>query len=343
MNLGTDTEKNLSQVSGEARGPATRKARHTSFWFLVLTIVLVGLFRMGTPFLAVFFSYYVLTLLNPLRQQWLKVTIFLALVALSCSGLGYALEQTFKHLPKVLKEQTIPAVIQTAKQHSIELPFTDWESLKAFAIDTVTDELPRFGLLAKNATRQVIFLVIGIVIAISIFLNPFSKILKEPAHADHENVYTLYASEIAARFSSFYRSFAKVMGAQLIISTINTTLTAIFILSVGMPYPAIGIGVTFICGLLPIVGNLISNTIIVGIGFTIDPNTALIALIFLVAIHKLEYFLNSKIVGWRIRNPLWLTLLGLVIGERLMGVPGMILAPVLLHYLKVEMSAKPAE
>ena len=37
-------------------------------------------------------------------------------------------------------------------------------------------------------------------------------------------------------------------------------------------------------------------------------------------------------------NPMWLTLLGLVIGEKLMGIPGMILAPVILHYIKVEAS-----
>jgi predicted PurR-regulated permease PerM len=61
-------------------------------------------------------------------------------------------------------------------------------------------------------------------------------------------------------------------------------------------------------------------------------------LIFLVVLHKGEYFLNSKIIGDRIRNPMWLTLLGLVIGEKLMGIPGMILAPVLLHFVKVEVS-----
>jgi predicted PurR-regulated permease PerM len=59
----------------------------------------------------------------------------------------------------------------------------------------------------------------------------------------------------------------------------------------------------------------------------------------LVIIHKFEYFLNSKIIGQRIRNPLWLTLLGLVIGERLMGISGIILAPVILHYLKTEASS----
>ena len=50
------------------------------------------------------------------------------------------------------------------------------------------------------------------------------------------------------------------------------------------------------------------------------------------------YFLNSKIVGDRIKTPFWLTLLGLILGEKLMGIPGMILAPVVLHYIKVEAS-----
>ena len=95
---------------------------------------------------------------------------------------------------------------------------------------------------------------------------------------------------------------------------------------------------TFLFGLLPIIGNIMSNTLIVGVGFTVSPRTALLALIFLVVIHKLEYFLNSKIIGDRIKNPMWLTLVGLVLGEKLMGIPGMILAPVVLHYIKVETS-----
>jgi predicted PurR-regulated permease PerM len=33
----------------------------------------------------------------------------------------------------------------------------------------------------------------------------------------------------------------------------------------------------------------------------------------------------------------WLTLIALILGERLMGIPGLILAPVVLNYLRVEM------
>jgi predicted PurR-regulated permease PerM len=127
------------------------------------------------------------------------------------------------------------------------------------------------------------------------------------------------------------------MGAQITISLINTVLTAIFVLIVRLPNGALIIALTFLCGLLPIVGNLVSNTIIVCLAFTISLKIALVALIFLIAIHKLEYFLNSKIIGDRIRNPVWLTLLALIIGERLMGIPGMVLAPVVLNYLRMEL------
>src|SRR5207245_7391714 len=112
----------------------------------------------------------------------------------------------------------------------------------------------------------------------------------------------------------------------------------VFVVAVHLPHTVVVIGMTFLCGLLPVIGNLISNAIVVGIGFTVSPRMALASLVFLVVVHKLEYLLNSKIVGHRIRNPLWLTLLGLVLGETLMGVPGMILAPVVLNYIKMETS-----
>src|SRR6266700_2062463 len=108
-----------------------------------------------------------------------------------------------------------------------------------------------------------------------------------------------------------------------------------------LKYGTFVVGLTFLCGLLPIVGNLISNAIIVGIAVTMSPRLAIVALIFLIAVHKLEYFLNSKIIGDRIKNPVWLTLLALIIGERFMGIPGMILAPVVLNYIKVETSQLP--
>jgi len=156
--------------------------------------------------------------------------------------------------------------------------------------------------------------------------------------APRDNLYTAVATELGIRFKTFYQSFGRVIGAQIIISIINTGLTALFLCINGYPFAVVLIVLTFLCGLLPIIGNLASNTLIVGVGFTVSPRTAIIALVFLVVIHKLEYFLNSKIIGDRIKSPMWLTLIGLVLGEKLMGIPGMILAPVVLHYIRIEAS-----
>src|SRR5205814_1435341 len=82
--------------------------------------------------------------------------------------------------------------------------------------------------------------------------------------------YSVFCGELSDRFRDFYRSFATVMGAQITISLINTVLTAIFVLGVRLPDAPLLIALTFLCGLLPIVGNLVSNTIIVCVAFTVS-------------------------------------------------------------------------
>lgn len=320
------------------------KATKVSYLFIVGTFVLIGWIHMATPLLAALFSYLALTKLHfgRRRGKWLTIVLFLALVSAIAYALIRFIEQAVPTLPSIA-EQVIPSVIHWGKSRNIELPFSDYDSLKETALDMVREMkgqvsyLGSFAKLARGATTQVVFLIAGCVVAISLFLNPRIELDRE-RQPIRNNAYSLCCDEIAERFRRFYQSFARVMGAQLIISAINTVLTAIFVFAAQLPYAPIIIGITFLCGLLPVIGNLVSNTVIVGIGFTVSPRMALAALIFLVVIHKLEYFLNCKIIGDRIRNPLWLTLLGLIIGERLMGIPGMILAPVFLNYIKVETS-----
>jgi predicted PurR-regulated permease PerM len=51
-----------------------------------------------------------------------------------------------------------------------------------------------------------------------------------------------------------------------------------------------------------------------------------------------NYVAHVQIIGGWTRNPVWLRLIGLIVGEIVMGIPGMILAPVVLNYVRVEMS-----
>jgi len=314
-----------------------------SYWIVGIAFIVIAWLQMTSAMLAVFFCYLAITKLHFFRNRWIAVGLFVIVLAVIGYFLVHFIGQSMRTFP-VIAEKAIPSFIEWAEQNlKLELPFTDWASLKTLILETLRDQkhdladLKNFANFAKTVSTKAIGIIIGAVVAGSIFMN--SKLdLDEGRHVVTNNLYSLICRELSLRFSSLYRSFATVMGAQMVISGINTVLTSIFIFAVSLPYAPLVIGVTFLCGLLPVVGNLMSNTVIVAIAFTVSPQMALAALVFLVLIHKLEYFLNSKIIGDRIKNPVWLTLVGLIIGERLMGIPGMIMAPVVLNYIKVEMS-----
>ena len=313
----------------------TKPAR-ISYAFIVLMLVAAAWLDLATPLITALFAFFTLEKLWFGRSKWLAIALFMVFLSAIFYGFVFFIREALVALPNVAST-SIPMIIRYAEENGFNVPFEDARGLRTFVQDHLTTQLRYLGNFAKIATKESIFLIIGVVVAISLFLNSKMDLARD-SHRLKNNLYSISCDEIAARFRSFYLSFATVMGAQIMISTINTILTSIFILAVKLPYAPVVIGVTFLCGILPIIGNLISNTVIVGIAFTISPKMAIAALSFLVILHKLEYFLNSKIIGDRIKNPVWLTLLGLILGERLMGIPGMILAPVILHYLKAETS-----
>ena len=317
----------------------TNQAR-VSYLVLALTLILVGYLKLGAPLLALLFAYFVLAQLSKfIPNKWFTLAVFVFLVlAISYTAIHFT-RAAIVALPKIA-DNSIPSALTWAEAHNLQLPFTDWEGLKAQTIEAVKEQAHYLGNVAnfaRHASTTVVFILIAVVCAVSIFFNSQLDLFRE-THQVRNNLYSALSDEISARFTEFYRSFSTVMGAQITISAINTVFTSVFVFAVQLPYAAVVVGLTFLCGLFPIVGNVVSNTVIVFIGFLVSPKVAIGALVFLVVIHKLEYFLNSKIIGNRIRNPIWLTLIGLIIGERLMGVPGMILSPVVLNYLRVEMS-----
>jgi predicted PurR-regulated permease PerM len=310
-----------------------------SYGVLGLTLVLAGVLHLAVPLLVILFSYLALRQLYILtKRRWLALVLFIVVVLGIAAAAVYFARAVILALPDVA-DTSIPSASAWAQRRQIELPFTDFESLRAAVIDTLQQEahyLRSVAHFAGSTTAALVFSIIGIVAAGSLFF----KAGLDPHRATHpvkNNLYSICCDEVSTRFRDFYRSFATVMGAQITISLINTALTGLFVVAVRMPHAPLLIAITFLCGLVPIVGNLVSNTIIVFVALTVSLKLAIAALVFLVVIHKLEYFLNSKIIGDRIRNPVWLTLIALIIGERLMGIPGLILAPVVLNYLRVEM------
>jgi predicted PurR-regulated permease PerM len=307
-----------------------------SYVIMAVLLVLLGALHLGPLLLTALFGFFALRLLSFGKSKFLGLVLYLVAIAVIGWGLTHFSRQAYLALPKIV-ETTIPAVTDFAQKQGIELPFTDYASLKELTLNEVKQDFASLGLHAREAGFAVVQILIGLVVAASLFLSAKWGTENDPGTA-RDSLYATVVDELSRRFQIFFQSFAKVTGAQIIISAINTVLTCAFLLWAGYSYVAVITATTFLCGVLPIIGNLISNTLIVFVGFTISPHVALFALIFLVVIHKLEYFLNSKIIGDRIKTPMWLTLIGIVLGEKLMGIPGMILAPIVLHYLKVETS-----
>lgn len=141
-------------------------------------------------------------------------------------------------------------------------------------------------------------------------------------------------------------AFRRILFAQVPISAINTTLTALYLVvvlpmfGVHLPFTKSLIAITFIAGLLPVVGNLISNTAIFLVSLGLSFGVAMAALGYLVVIHKLEYFLNARIVGTRIEAHAWELLLAMLVLESAFGIRGLVAAPVFYAYLKSELAAQ---
>jgi predicted PurR-regulated permease PerM len=151
---------------------------------------------------------------------------------------------------------------------------------------------------------------------------------------------------LLARAQRLGTAFRRIVFAQIRISAVNTTLTGFYLaiilplLGIHLPFVKTMIVVTFIAGLLPVIGNLISNTVIVVVSLGISAYAAIGSLVFLIAIHKLEYFINARIIGSQIRSRAWELLIAMLVIEAWFGVPGIIAAPIYYSYLKEELSER---
>ncbi|MEO8039442.1 MAG: hypothetical protein ABI794_11765 [Betaproteobacteria bacterium] len=208
----------------------------------------------------------------------------------------------------------------------LRMNLTDWLREHSSEVQTI----------GKEAGRAFAHILIGMVIGAMVSL-------REVRAADGLGP---LARALAQRADRLGNAFRRIVFAQLRISALNTALTALYLFAVlpscGIKLPLIKtmIAVTFIAGLLPVIGNLISNTVIVVVSLSYSLNAAIGSLVFLVLIHKLEYFVNARIVGTQIRASAWELLLAMLAMEAAFGIPGVVAAPIYYAYLKDELSSR---
>ncbi len=186
-------------------------------------------------------------------------------------------------------------------------------------------------MLLRIITQLILGLVIGVAANVSIHRRPATAPFSELA---------------IERWRQLALAFHDVLSAQIRIALVNAALTAGYLL---VALPAFGahvplgktlVAFTFFASLLPIVGNLMSNTAIVLAALTVSLTAGVASFVFLIVVHKLEYFLNAHFVGSRVDMPVYALLASMLVLEAafgVVGVVGVVAAPVYCAWLTREL------
>lgn len=199
--------------------------------------------------------------------------------------------------------------------------------------DWIKSHLSDLQLVGKGMAHMFVTMLISMILGAIIALQRIPDISRRKP----------LAAALFERLSLLVKAFRNIVFAQIKISLLNTIFTGIFLavvmplFDVHLPLTKTLIVLTFLLGLLPVIGNLMSNTLITIVGLSLSIWVAAAALGYLVVIHKIEYFLNARIVGGQISAKAWELLLAMLVFEAAFGLPGVVAGPIYYAYLKSEL------
>lgn len=288
------------------------------------------------------FSSYFEVFIGVHRARWFAVLIIMIIIGtvvitgvMSCASflvqdtnqinISFEIDRIFSDLKKRLPS-FLPTILPDTAAELKDQIFA-WVELNLILIKNMGHTF------LHGCITSFIGLIIGIVISCSQYRN----------NRIHN---TYFINQLLERTYNLSQAFHSIVFAQIKISSVNTLLTSIMIFLLfplfgqSLPLGKTLIIVTFILGLLPIVGNLISNLMITIAALSVSFSMGITMLVYLVLIHKLEYFLNAKIIGGRINANPWELILSMLFLESIFGLEGLIAAPIFYAYLKIELRLK---
>ncbi|HTU66591.1 MAG TPA: AI-2E family transporter [Steroidobacteraceae bacterium] len=272
----------------------------------------------------------------------LAVTLIATAVIAALVGIGIGIVAVLRN-----SGETLPLLMQKMAQIVEEtrgkLPAAlhdyipeDAVTLQATIAGWLREHAGSLQLAGRGIGRSLVHMLIGMIIGALLSLQ------KASAHPDRQPL----AQDISQRASRLAAAFQRVVFAQVWISLVNTLLTWIYLdvvlrlFGVDLPLVKILVALTFVVGLVPIIGNLLSNTAIVIVCLSNGLPVAVASLAFLIVIHKLEYFLNARIIGSHINAKAFELLIAMLVMEAAFGLTGLVAAPILYAYFKEELRQK---
>jgi len=227
---------------------------------------------------------------------------------------------------------TLGSLRQTLPASTADLLPTTIEDLRQQLVEMFGDHVQKISVVGMEGIKAFAHVLLGMVVGGMAAVHHFTEHEMAPS----------FICALRARLRNLTTAFDKVVFAQVKISALNTALTAIYLLvalplfGVNLPMASLLVLLTFAVGMLPVVGNLVSNTVIVVISLGVSLGVGVASLLFLVLIHKAEYFMNARIVGHEVQATAWELLTAMLLMEAVFGLVGLVAAPVVYAWLKAE-------
>ena len=295
--------------------------------------------RAGSMLLAGLFSYLILDVahrrLKPLASQKLTRWATLVVFAVAATALSLTFASFFKlaisKAPDLI-DRVLPKINDFASAHGISIPIGTADDITPAVLDALKAHAGALTQAGSILTKDFLRILVSVIVAVLCFLSPGL-----PRSA--QSLADALAIELDARVGAFMKSFELVMGAQFLVSAINTVLIAVFAFAAGLHSPQFVILATFVLGVIPVAGLIAANIIVLAASLAVSLKTLVAAGIFLFIIHHFISLLTGRLIGVRMRLPMWQVVLGLLVGEMVMGIAGMLLAPAVLHYIREELES----
>ena len=213
---------------------------------------------------------------------------------------------------------------------------TTIEGLRQQLTEMLGEHVQKISVVGMESIKVFAHILLGMVVGGMAAVHHFKEHDTAPA----------FIGALRSRLRNLTAAFDKVVFAQVKISALNTSLTAVYLLvalplfDIHLPMATILVLLTFAVGMLPVVGNLVSNTLIVVISLGVSPGVGIASLLFLVLIHKAEYFMNARIVGHEVQATAWELLSAMLLLEAVFGISGLVAAPIVYAWIKAEAKAQ---
>ncbi|MBV8465946.1 MAG: hypothetical protein JO218_08370 [Burkholderiales bacterium] len=147
------------------------------------------------------------------------------------------------------------------------------------------------------------------------------------------------------RWEGMAAVFGRVARGQIWVALANTLFTTLFLLVIAptagwaFPFRSSLILITFLASLIPVAGNLVSNSLLLLVGLGVSLGAGIAAMVFMVVVHKMEYLVSARVVGNANHVAAWELIAAMLSAELMFGPIGLITATVLYPYLKQELRA----